>query len=588
MRMILAMLVLLIALASPAAAQAPGPAPVAGVELRWNVRIPLRDGVELAATAYLPKGAGPQPCIFTLTPYVGVTYHDRGMWFAAHGLPFLTVDVRGRGNSGGVFTPNLQEADDGYDVVEWLAKQPWCNGKVSMWGGSYAGYDQWAAASRLPPHLATIVPVAAPLVGVDFPISRGMIDPYGRQWLALVAGHASQQGMFGDAELWAELARERFVRGGANGEIVNLFGVTEPNMATWFAHREDAAFWARYNPTPESMTRLAIPVLTITGSYDADQPGALAHYRDHLAHGSPEAAARHFLVIGPWDHPGTRTPQLGFSGLTVGAASLVDLSRLHLDWYRWTIADGPRPTFLKDRVAYYVIGADEWRYAPTLDAVTGERRDLALGSDGTAGDVYASGRLGGAGRAASDSYRYDPRDTRNAELEAKGDPSDATDQRMVLAQGGRELVYTSAPLGAVTDIAGFFRLKAWISIDQPDTSLAASVYAVLPDGRSIYLAGDRIRARYREGDFRPRPVARGRALLYDFDRFNFQARRLEPGTRLRLVIDPMNSIWAEKNYNSGKRPEEETMADARTVTVTLHHDGRRQSVLTVPIAATRS
>lgn len=559
------------------------------VEIREGVRIALRDGVTLAATAYLPRGAAPQPCIFTLTPYVGATYHDRGMWFAGHGLPFLTVDVRGRGDSGGTFAPGLQEAADGYDVVEWLARQPWCNGKVTMWGGSYAGYDQWSTAGQVPPHLATIVPAAAAYFGVDFPITRGVLNPYARRWLALVAGRTSQQTLSGDQALWAAVARDRFLRGAANAEIVDLFSVHEATMAAWFAHRGDKTYWDTYNPTPDSMARLAIPVLTITGSYDDDQPGALAHYRVHLTNASPTVVARHFLVIGPWDHPGTRTPQASFQGLTAGPASLVDLPQLHLDWYRYTMADGPRPAFLQDRVTYYLLGAEEWRHAPTLDAVTGERRVLPLSSDGTAADVYASGRLGpGGGRARSDRYLYDPHDTRDAALEASIDPNDVTDQRLVLARAGRQLVYTSLPFTAPLDLAGFLRLKAWIAIDQPDTDLRATVYAVMPDGRSVELGTDRIRARLRQGDFTPRPVPAGVPLLYDFDRFTFNAWRLPAGARLRLVIDPMNSIWAEKNYNAATPVEQQTMADARPVTVTLFHDSRRPSALIVPVAASAS
>jgi len=92
------------------------------------------------------------------------------MFFARRGMTFAIVDVRGRGNSDGIFRPMIQEATDGYDVVEWLARQSYCNGKVGMWGGSYAGYVQWATAKELPPHLATIVPVASPYAGTDFPM----------------------------------------------------------------------------------------------------------------------------------------------------------------------------------------------------------------------------------------------------------------------------------------------------------------------------------------------------------------------------------------------------------------------------------
>src|SRR5262249_6359845 len=103
----------------------------------------MRDMVELNATLYVPKtpeGSAPKtPVIFTLTPYISDTYHARGAYFASHGYTFALVDVRGRGNSGGEFEPFANEPRDGHDVVEWLAKQPFCDGKVAMWGGSYAG-----------------------------------------------------------------------------------------------------------------------------------------------------------------------------------------------------------------------------------------------------------------------------------------------------------------------------------------------------------------------------------------------------------------------------------------------------------------
>src|SRR5688572_20625373 len=130
--------------------------------MKWGVRVPMRDGVQLNATLYLPKDhATPSPAIFTLTPYIAQTYHDQAVYFATHEFPFLTVDARGRGNSEGSFQPFINEGRDGFDIVEWLSQQPYCNGKVAMWGGSYAGTNQWTAAAECPPHLATIVPVAS-------------------------------------------------------------------------------------------------------------------------------------------------------------------------------------------------------------------------------------------------------------------------------------------------------------------------------------------------------------------------------------------------------------------------------------------
>ena len=130
-------------------------APPADYDLRWAVKIPMRDRVELNATLYLPKSGnttpGRTPVIFTLTPYISDSYHARAAYFASHGYVFALVDVRGRGNSAGDFEPFANDARDGHDMVEWFAKQPFCDGKVAMWGGSYAGFDQWATAKELPP-----------------------------------------------------------------------------------------------------------------------------------------------------------------------------------------------------------------------------------------------------------------------------------------------------------------------------------------------------------------------------------------------------------------------------------------------------
>src|SRR5262249_54091166 len=192
-------------------AQSPSPAPTPSqpsgdYDLRWGVKIPMRDKVELNATLYLPKtadGSLPKtPMIFTLTPYISDTYHARGAYFASHGFAFALVDVRGRGNSGGEFEPFANEPRDGHDVVEWLSKQPFCDGKVAMWGGSYAGFDQWATAKEFPPHLVTIVPAAAAHPGLDYPSYNNIGMTYDVQWFTLTSGRTVQDNLFGDQKFW--------------------------------------------------------------------------------------------------------------------------------------------------------------------------------------------------------------------------------------------------------------------------------------------------------------------------------------------------------------------------------------------------
>lgn len=560
------------------------------VSFRWGLKIPLRDGVKLAATAYLPAGQkSPQPCVFTLTPYIAQSYHDRGMYFASHGYPFLTVDVRGRGNSEGTFQPLIQEAKDGYDVVEWLARQPYCNGKVAMWGGSYAGYDQWATAKERPPHLATIVPVASPYAAVDFPSYHLIFSPYILQWLTFTSGHASQDHIFGDQPFWNDANRRWFESGAAFRDLDTMTGAPSETYQAWVSHPEAGPYWDAYNPTAEQYASLDIPILTITGMYDGDQPGALTHYREYMRNASAAGRARHYLIIGPWDHAGTRTARDEVGGVKFGAASLVDLPKLHLDWYAWTMQGGPKPEFLKKPVAYYVAGAETWRWADSLEAVTREMRPMYLASEGNgASDVLASGLMSpdpAQAGGAPDHYLYDPRDVSVAAIEVQGDPTSETDQRRVFSRAGHELVFHSKPFDADMELSGTFRLDAWISIDQPDTDFAVSVYEIRPDGSSIQLSSDMMRARYREGDRTPKLIHTSEPLLYSFRNFTFFSRRVAKGSRLRLVIEPGQSINLEKNYNAGGVVAEETVKDARPVTVRLFHDKAHPSALYLPIGA---
>jgi putative CocE/NonD family hydrolase len=585
----LKMTVLLLALfgAGPAAVRALEPEQPP-VDLLWGVKIPLRDGVVLNATVYKPGGQkAPLPVAFTFTPYTADSYHERALYFARHGFVFALVDVRGRGNSGGRFDPLASEGRDGYDVVEWLARQPWSNGKITMWGGSYAGMDQWQTVRETPPHLATAVPVASVGPGIDFPMTRNIFSSYDIQWLTYTSGLTANRNLFGESSFWLQKYRELYLAHRPFRELDQVVGNNSTVFQTWLAHPTMDAFWKAMWATPEQLAAIRIPLLTITGHYDADQGGALTWYRSHMRHGNAEAREKHYLIIGPWDHAGTRTPRAEVDGVTFGAASLVDMNKLHADWYGWTMSGGPKPEFLKQRVAYYVPGpgAETWKYADSLEGVEAERRTLYLGSDGgRMDDVFHSGRLSASAppaQALADRWTYDPLDTRPAEREPTGDSN--TSQRAALNLFGAGAVYHSEPFPEALDVAGQVKLSLWISLDVPDTDLQATLYEILPDGGSILLTADYLRARYRESLETEKLVEPGKVERYDFTHFTWFARRISQGSRLRLVVSSPNSIYLEKNYNSGGVVAAESGKDARTAHVTLVHDAAHPSALEIPI-----
>jgi hypothetical protein len=557
------------------------------VNFNWGVKIPLRDRIQLNATVYRPDDSQPVPAIFTLTPYISDTYHARACYFAQHGYAFLLVDCRGRGNSEGEFYPFVNEPQDAVDIVTWLSEQPWCEGSVSMWGGSYAGFDQWMALKGSPEALKTIVPAASAHVGVDFPFYKNIFFSYEIQWLTFISGVTPNNNLFGDQPFWIAKFQQRFRKHVPFKDLDQLAGNSSTHFQIWMEHPTPDLYWQSLALTPEEYRRIDIPILSITGHYDDDQPGAMHFYRMHMLHGTEQATANHFLIIGPWDHAGTRTPTEGFGGLKFSLASLLDLNNLHREWYDWTLKAGSRPEFLKERVAYYVTGLEQWKYASSLEKIASRTRLLYLNSrDGQANDSFHSGSLEEASPAldsSPDHYVYDPLDLRPAELETEPVLNFLTDQRYVLNTFGNGLVYHSAPFEQEVEISGFVRLELWICLDVPDTDFSATLFEILRDGSSIQLAQDLLRARYRHSLKQETLVTPGEIERYTFDGFYFFSRRISRGSRLRLFINSPNTIFVQKNYNSGGAVISETAADAHTAHIMLYHDAEHPSYLQIPL-----
>jgi len=558
------------------------------VDFSWGVKIPMRDGIHLNATVYKPKSGDPTPVIFTLTPYISDSYHARALYFAQHGYAFVLVDCRGRGNSEGEFEPFINEGRDGYDIVEWLTTQSWCNGSVTMWGGSYAGFDQWMTLKEFPPHLRTIVPAASAHHAVDFPFFKNIFYSYDLQWLTLTSGVTGNANLFGEEAFWIEKYREMYLNHSPFKELDQVVGNTTTHFQKWMQHPTPDAYWDSMALSPEDYDRINIPILTITGHYDADQPGAMYYYQQHMRSASPERE-RHYLIIGPWDHPGTRTPNKEFGGLKFGEACMLDLNKLHTEWYDWTLKGGPKPEFLKQRIAYYLAGAEEWKYSDSLDSIVNMKGRLYLNStNGSANDVFHSGTLEETppAEAQPDNYIYDPLDVRPADLEREEIKNYITDQRYALNLFGNGLVYHCAPFEADIEITGFLKLIVWIAMDVPDTDFQANVYEILQDGTSITLTQDLLRARYRESLRQEKLVTVGEINRYEFDGFAFFSRRIAKGSRLRLLISSPNTIYLQKNYNSGGVVANESGKDARTAHVTLYHNADHLSYLELPLVKT--
>jgi putative CocE/NonD family hydrolase len=460
-----------------------------------------------------------------------------------------------------------------------------------MRGLSYMGWDQWVTAAQFPPHLKTIVPAASGFPGP-------YLEPSTVRWISLVSGTTRNQELFADSAFWIQKYRDLYLDHLPFKSLDTIAGVPTPYFHRWLEHPALDAYWEAMNPRVEEYRRIDLPILSITGYYDSAQTGAMRHYRMHMKYGSSEARAKHYLLIGPWQHHGTDEPVQEFAGWKFGKAILLDIHDLERQWFDWTLKDGEKPKFLRKPVTYYLAGAEEWKYADSLEKISNTKMTLYLSSsNGGANDLFHSGTLSteAPGPELPDKYIYDPLDTRSAGLEHEGEPQAIkgqinfeipkfiTNQTYALNLFGNGLIYQSEPFSNETEITGYLRLVTWIALEVPDTDFEAIVSEILPDGTSIRLTQDWMRARYRESPRDAKLVKSGDINQYEFANFKFFSRLIAKGSRLRLVLRSPNSIFQEKNYNSGGIVADESGKDARTAHVTLYHDSQHLSYLELPL-----
>ena len=544
-------------------------------------KIPTRDGTKLSADIYKPrKMAKPLPAIMVLTPYGANEKVDRAMYFARRGYVFVTVDCRGRGHSEGVFTPFEDDGKDGHDAVEWIAKQPWCNGQVGMMGGSYRGMVQWMTLKNFPPHLKSIVPTASVGPGIDFPKKNGIFYKYAARWLALVNGKSYNDAIFSAYKYWQQKNLNSFKNHMAYEDFAQYTGSNVRVFKKWVAHPDFDAYWQQFYPTSKDYQKMNIPTLTITGYYDGDQPGALHYYNQHMKYGNSAAKQKHYLIVGPWTHGGTRKPAKSFGKFKFGDNAVIDMNKLHLDWFDWTLKGkaSSKPAFLKDKVAYYETGTNQWRYQSTFKPFSDKNLTLYLSSqNGQANDhghpAWLKSDKPTNQQGTPDSFVYDPLD--------QSITKDWATQVSLSKQNF--VVYQSQPLKEDIVITGHLKAKLYLSLNTPDTDLLISVYEVTADGETQYLRNDFLRARYRESLTKSKMITPGKVLLYTLDKAWYFSKKIKKGSAIRLVISPLDWLSYQHNYNSGKDVSKETAKDAKTCTIKVYHSAKYPSRLVLPL-----
>jgi putative CocE/NonD family hydrolase len=577
----------------------PGP----GYDVEMSRMIPMRDGVELEAWIFKPSHlTAKAPTVLELTQYdIDGGRQKDFLEFVRRGYVFVQVLVRGRGRSGGVKSDNLglQVGRDGFDAVEWIAKQSWSDGHVVMYGGSFVGMTQWRTAAQHPPHLSGIAPYVPIYPGWDVPNTNGIPQAWSAVIMGFVSGRSLNTGFIANPNYWQGKMLEQYAAYRPFAELDDAIGIAQDDwytvnehgqkfsfMKEWLNHLGDETFNLAAEPSSQDYAEMNFPVLTATGDFDDDQPGALHYYRNYVAHAQPAELAKNFLVIGPWDHLGTQHPQKQIEGLSIPDAAVIDMNKLHADWYDWVLGRGPQPAFLREHVAYFMLGADEWRYAQTLAAASsGEDLHFFLSApEGTPKDVFHSGSLlpKAPGSEPPATIVSDPHELPELAVAKYAADEDLTSQFRGFEN--RTITFHSEPFAHDTEVAGQMRLKLIVQADAPDFDLWAQVLMVRPDGSTVNLGEDIRRARFRNSVFKAELLKPDDVVEIPFE-FSWMARRIPAGARLRLTIAPLNSPNYQKNFNTGGRLGYERIEDARIAHIRIFHDAERKSLLTIPLAA---
>jgi uncharacterized protein len=537
----------------------------------YDVRVPMRDGIELATDLWQPDGDGRVHVVLGRTPYNKNNERAArfGRLFAEHGFAFAMQDVRGRGDSDGEFTPYVNDAQDGVDTIAWLAGQDWCSGKVATIGGSYGGLIQWLTAVQQPPALAAMIAMVSPSDPfVEFP--TGTSIPMMVSWHRLTAGRVMQH--LGDID-WESVYRHLPLL-----TMDEAAGFTSPHWRDQQSHPTLDEFWepTRYQ---SRLAELDVPTLHVSGWYDDEQIGTPVNYAGMVAGGAPGQQ----LLMGPWGHAVNTTSKLG--EVDFGAHALIDLEKY---WLRWLDAQLDGKPWDDKPVRLFVMGVNEWRDEQVWPPAAMELRRMHLRSDGTANSRLGNGRLTWEGPGEDepdDRYDYSPErpvpfitGITSAQL---GGPDDYSGVEL----RGDVLVYTSEPLTEPLELVGPIRLVLHATSSAPDTDFVGRLLDVHPSGFSQRLIDGMVRARFRAGFDAERLLELGETVEYDIDLWH-TAHVFLPGHRLRLEVTSSAFPKYDRNLNTG-----EPLATSTRMQVahqTVHHDAARPSYLLLPVVPLQS
>jgi putative CocE/NonD family hydrolase len=542
------------------------------VSVQKNVMVPARDKVKLAADVYLPKADGKFPLVLYRTPYGKELMELNGKYWTRRGYACAIQDCRGRFKSEGTWVPFMNEAEDGYDTIEWLAVQPWSNGKVGMIGASYLGWVQWWAAGQNPPHLVTIIPnVAPPDPHYNIPYEHGAFLLLGSIWWAQILESEATADLSG-ARL-SEISESDYSRVLNTLPVIDLDKVLlkkeNPYWRDWIRHGDQAKFWDKADFL-NKLKATNIPVFHQSGWFDGDGIGTKLNYlrMKSFGHGNQK------MIVGPWGH--TDTAVRGMGEKDFGKDAAPDLQREYVRWFDFWLKGVKNGVDAEPLVRLFAMGSNKWLTGNAYPLEKTEFRKLLLSSGGKANSGKGDGRLVWslpAGAAPSDAYTYDPADptpdpgffpTLSAE-ERKKKVISAEEQKKRLKAFHREtadkrndiLVYLSESFETPLTICGPLSAVIYASSNAKDTDWFVTLSEEKADGEIFTLAEGKVRARYRNSPFMPEMLKPGHVVAYTIDLWH-TGITIPKGNRIRVELSSALFPTFSRNLNTGGNNETET------------------------------
>ncbi|MEW5944769.1 MAG: CocE/NonD family hydrolase [bacterium] len=489
----------------------------AGAYEQMTVMAPMRDGVRLSTNVFVPAGGKKYPALLMRTPYGKEIGNVMVTAALSKGFAWVVQDTRGRFESEGTSMSFLDEAEDGYDTVEWAAAQPWCDGRVGTVGISAMGINQYVMLPKSPPHLRCAYVMAA------------------------------AQSLYHDAAYHGGAFRRALVIGWTMGNKLPLM-----LLELLMDNPDYGPIWHKVNLS-ERYGSVRVPVMHVGGWYDIFLQGNIDAFNGLQEKGGEGARGKQRLIIGPWTHGGWGALR-GFEQgeLTYPTNSKYDFFTKVVPWFEECIKGKDRGFQSGPAVRYYLMGDPEDESAPGNEWL--EAESWPPPAEPTPFYFHADGRLSvekPGVESASLTFRADPADPvptiggGNLEL-----ASGTMDQRAIEKRDD-VLVFTTEPLSEPLAIAGPVKAVLHVSTDVPDTDFTARLTDVYPDGRSMLVMDGILRASHRDGYERRTPLEPGKLYALTVDLWD-TAIVFNRGHRVRVIIAGSNFPRFDANLNNGK------------------------------------